>query len=86
MTNQKGSTALSEAAVEGHASVVTLLLGAKADVNHANNVSSNSFPTIIELVYLCLKLEVIIVPCELLLYNRIQHHMIAQCLTRPCLI
>jgi ankyrin repeat protein len=65
MTNQKGSTALSEAAVEGHASVVTLLLGAKADVNHANNVSNNSFPTIIELLYLCLKLEVIIVPCEL---------------------
>jgi ankyrin repeat protein len=64
MTNQKGSTALSEAAVEGHASVVTLLLSAKADVNHANHVSNNSSPTFVEVVYLCLKLEVSIAPRE----------------------
>jgi ankyrin repeat protein len=35
---QAGATALISAAGGGHASVVTLLLDAKADVNHADNV------------------------------------------------
>jgi ankyrin repeat protein len=39
MTNQDGSTALIEAAQRGHASMVTLLLSTKADINHTNNVS-----------------------------------------------
>jgi ankyrin repeat protein len=36
--NQDGETALIEAAFAGHASVASLLLAAKADVNHADNV------------------------------------------------
>jgi ankyrin repeat protein len=35
---QDGRTALTCAAAEGHSSVVKVLLGAKADVNHADNV------------------------------------------------
>jgi ankyrin repeat protein len=35
---QAGATALMSAAGGGHASLVTLLLDAKADVNHADNV------------------------------------------------
>jgi ankyrin repeat protein len=37
--DQNGATALISAANRNHASVVKVLLGAKADVNHANNVS-----------------------------------------------
>ena len=36
--NQYGSTAVHQAASKGHASVVTLLLDANADVNHAHQV------------------------------------------------
>ena len=36
--NQYGSTAVHQAALAGHASVVTLLLDANADVNHAHQV------------------------------------------------
>jgi ankyrin repeat protein len=36
--NQDDQTALTWAANSGHASVVALLLGAKANVNHANKV------------------------------------------------
>jgi ankyrin repeat protein len=35
---QDGRTALTCAAAEGHSSVVKVLLDAKADVNHADNV------------------------------------------------
>ena len=37
---QSGQTALLMAAVNGHTSVVTLLIDAKADVNRASNVRS----------------------------------------------
>ena len=37
--NQLGETALLVAANGGHAAVVTMLLDAKAKVNHASNVS-----------------------------------------------
>lgn len=36
--NQNGVTPLTAGAYQGHASVVTLLLNAKADVNHADQV------------------------------------------------
>ena len=36
--NQDGETALMAAAFAGHASVASLLLDAKADVNHSDNV------------------------------------------------
>jgi ankyrin repeat protein len=39
LTKQDGTTALMWGALEGHASVVTLLLSANADVNHADEVS-----------------------------------------------
>ena len=38
MLNQVGNTALISASGQGHASVVALLLDAKADVNHTNKV------------------------------------------------
>jgi ankyrin repeat protein len=41
--NQYGSTALYQAASEGHVSVVKLLLDAKADVNQANMVRDTFF-------------------------------------------
>ena len=40
---QDGTTALIMAAMKGHTSVVTLLLDAKADANHADNVSHAFF-------------------------------------------
>jgi ankyrin repeat protein len=40
--NKDGLTALIEAAMSGHASVVRLLLSANADVNHVSNVSHSS--------------------------------------------
>jgi ankyrin repeat protein len=42
LLNQNGSTALIAAAIVGHESVATLLLDAKADVNHADNVRHSS--------------------------------------------
>jgi ankyrin repeat protein len=39
-------TALMAAALPGHATVVKLLLDAKADPNHSNNVSSSLFKSL----------------------------------------
>jgi ankyrin repeat protein len=39
LAKQDGTTALMWGALEGHVSVVTLLLSANADVNHADEVS-----------------------------------------------
>jgi ankyrin repeat protein len=40
MMPQSGQTALLMAALGGHAAAVTLLIDARADVNHASNVRS----------------------------------------------
>jgi ankyrin repeat protein len=42
LLNQNGVTPLIAAAYQGHASVVTLLLNANADVNHADQVRRHS--------------------------------------------
>ena len=45
--NQYGSTAVHQAALAGHASVVTLLLDANADVHHTNMVRDAFFHDVV---------------------------------------
>jgi ankyrin repeat protein len=45
--NQYGSTAVHQAALAGHASVVTLLLDANTDVHHTNMVRDAFFHDVV---------------------------------------